>query len=120
MSIDKLVLKKAGGFEDWYLIERYEEPGTQRIWTEQTGHSSFALRVSSRITNADIEGPLEEMKEIAKAIRSRGVARFKRCAVAIERGEAHFWSPRNSLNEATVSLSVAEDLAEQIEKESAP
>lgn len=113
----KLKLVKCESIEDWYVIERAEHDG--REWLEPTEYGSKFM-CSSRIGDADIEGPPEHIIGIARAIRERGRASFKRCAVRIEGERAYFFSPRNSSVEGETSLAEADALAEQIEKEFYP
>lgn len=100
-----------GSLPDWWLIERAEHDG--REWGEPTKYG-VAFRRSARITNADIEGSAEEMLDIAAAIKSRGRSWAKRCAVSVLGDVVHLWSPRNSMETAKVSLSVADALAAEI------
>ena len=75
----KIVLKKSGALDDWYTIERAHHENRQ--WLEPTGPNSMRLMYSGRISDACVEGTAAEMLEIAKAIKARGSASFKRCAV---------------------------------------
>jgi|GEM_PF-7039520 len=109
----KLTLVKCDGFEDWYTIERAEHEGRQ--WMKPIGPHSMALMCSSRISDADVEGTRAEMLEIAKAIRERKSAWFKRCAVSFNDGSAWFESPRNSTLAGSCALGEADELAAEIE-----
>jgi len=100
---------------DWYTIQRWVMEGEHREWMERVDEHGMTLRDSTRISDADIEGYLVEFKQLAQAIRSRGSAHFKRCAVEVIGEYAYFWSPRNSQIRAGVHLDVADDLATQIE-----
>lgn len=80
-------LQKTEWLDDWYSLE---------------GGSNWA----------SIEGPAEEWLAIAAALRARGSASFKRCAVSHSAGTgfvAALWSPRNaySINDY-VELTAAE------------
>lgn len=116
--VDEALTVRAGSMADWWLIERAKHDG--RTWMEPyelAGHRAAQLMLSSRITNADIEGDGGEMLALAKAIRGRGEYRSKRCAVRVVGDRAELCSPRNSLYSASVPLAVADALAEQIERE---
>jgi hypothetical protein len=105
---EKLTLTK-GSMEDWWLIERAEHDGREWI-------ADGALMLSSRITNADIEGTGEEMLAIAKAIEDRSRFSALRCSVTVVDGRAELMSPRNSMYAASVTLAVADALAAEIRK----
>lgn len=107
----KLVLND-GGMEGWFVIERAEHDG--RSWMEKVDTNCFALRCSSRISDADVEGYASEMLAIAEAIEKRGRASFKRCAVDATKEPVTFCSPRNSQRDGECSLAEADDLAKQI------
>lgn len=110
----KLTMRKYDTIDDWYIIERAEHDG--REWMEETGPNSFALRRSSRITEADVEGHSYEMKAIAKAIRARRYETFKRCGVDARTSPVRFWSPRNSgYTRGECSVEEADALAAMIE-----
>ena len=107
----KIVLKKSDGLDDWYTIERAHHEN--RHWLEPTGQDSVQLMYSGRISDACVEGTAAEMIEIAKAIKSRGAASFKRCAVRVDGEHAYFCSPRNSERDAGISLVDADEFADQ-------
>ena len=88
-----LTLRHSEGLGDWYVIER-------------NGRD---------ITDANVEGTLEEMRGIAQAIRVGTNYYAKRCAVSIREGKAFFWSPRNSVTKGEATLGEAVSLATQIE-----
>lgn len=114
----KLTLQKCDvpGFDDWYLIERAEHDG--REWIEDTGPSSDAYQCSERVSDADVEGTAQEMRDIAEGIRKREPVSFKRCSVRFtKRGGvdvALFSSPRNSQADGVVPLARADELATEI------
>jgi hypothetical protein len=110
----KLKLVKCKSINNWFTIERAEHDN--RTWVEQLSPNSSAFRYSGRISDADVEGTLEEMKEIAKAIRARGFAHFKRCMVVVNGNDVLFESPRNSSAPGITTLEEADDLATQIEQ----
>ena len=106
----KLVIKKSEWMEDWYLIERAEHDG--RSWIEQTGPNVAALRCSSRIGDADVEGTREEMLAIAAGIERREDVVFRRCAVMFSAGGVRFLSPRNTVDAGELcTLAEADELA---------
>ncbi len=107
----KIVLQKSDWLEDWYTIERAQHEGRQ--WLQPTGPDGFQFMDSGRISDACVEGTAEEMTELAKAIKARGSASFKRCAVRVEGGTAYFCSPRNSTRAAAVPLADADEFADQ-------
>ena len=107
----KILLVKSGNLDDWYTIERAEHDGRQ--WLEPTGRNSATYMYSGRISDACVEGPADEMREIAKAIKAHGSVSFKRCAVRVAGDVAYFCSPRNSIHEAEVPVADAEVFAEQ-------
>ena len=112
----RLMLVRCGeGMPDWYTIERAKHDG--REWLESMGQNAHRWMRSARISDADIEGSAAEMLAIAKAIRERGAAHFKRCAVVMTPRRAKFWSPRNSRRPGVVSHAAADELAAQIELE---
>jgi hypothetical protein len=94
-------LRKAETFvsKDWYVVESDDGNG---------------------IGDADVEGYPEHMKGIATAIRERGEAYYKRCAVRVDGNYAYLWSPRNSRRHTRVSLAEADALADIIEREVVP
>lgn len=112
MADEKLILVKSEFLDNWYVIERAEHEGIERA--DQVGPNSYTLFCSSRISDADVEGHLDQMVALADAIESSGSVSFKRCAVRIENDRAFFWSPRNSRREGETSLACALELAKQI------
>lgn len=112
VNIMKLKLVKST-LSDWYTIERANHNG--REWWERTGPYSISFMKDSRLSpEADIEGSVEEMRSIAKAIILNSSESFKRVAVRVENDSAFFCSPKNSLGETEVTLAEAKELAEQI------
>jgi hypothetical protein len=111
----KLCLRKSDFSDDWYVIERAEHDG--REWLQKTGPNIMAFMRSARISDADVEGTLSEMKEIGQAIENRSEASFKRCSVRIDGERAFFDSPRNSTREGECSLAEADELAALIRAE---
>lgn len=111
----KLVLRDSGGpGGDWWVIERASYSGDPYL--ERIGENAMALRDPARISDADVEGTAEEMREIAKAIRARTGYRAKRCAVKVDDGnDVRFWSPRNSQRDGATDLASADELAAMIE-----
>lgn len=109
---EPIKLVKSDSLPDWYTIERAVHEN--KDWWEPTQYGS-AYQHSGRISDACVEGSLEEMKLIAKAIRARAKFEARRCAVHIENNRAFFCSPRNSRKNASVPLEFADQLAEQIE-----
>lgn len=109
-------LVKSDSLDDWYLIERAVHENKE--WYdegESHGYKFSSYQHSGRISDACVEGSLEEMKAIAEAIRNRTKFSAKRCAVYIENNRAFFYSPRNSQKHASVPLEFADKLAEEIE-----
>ncbi len=109
----KLTIKKSDWLDDWYVIERAEHDGCE--WFEVTGPNSSSFNLSSRFSDACVEGTLAEMESIAAAIRGRTHESFRRCAVDATSSPVAFWSPRNSQVNGEVKREEAEDLAGQIE-----
>lgn len=109
----KLKLRKSEYLDDWYLIERAEHDG--RTWWE---HDEFgaSYMCDSRLGNADIEGPLHEIVEVAKAVKERKSISFRRCAVMFDGNNFFFSSPRNSEEETLVPVSIedADELADEV------
>lgn len=108
----ELTITKSDGLSNWYLIERKEHDG--RVWLERTGPNSGALMCSSRIGNADVEGTLEEMLELARAIMEGGEKSFRRCAAVTVPDGVLFYSPRNSIEVTLFPRERAVALALQI------
>lgn len=107
----KIVLVKSDVLEDWYTVERAEHE--HRQWFEPTGPNSMQFMDTARISDACVEGTAEEMRAIAEAIKARGSASFKRCAVHVKGEIAYFCSPRNSTRDAEVPLADAEEFADK-------
>lgn len=99
----------------WLCIVRKEHE--HKEWLELTGHNSYTLMCSERITNACVEGDAGEMNTVANAIKMRKAFSAKRCAVQFVDNRAEFWSPRNSTYRCSVPLEVADRLAATILKE---
>ncbi len=116
----KLKLIKAFLNDDWYTIERAEHENRRWMEPRQIGDMHFTqCMYSGRICDADVEGQLYEMVAIADAIRNRLNESFKRCSVEFDETNNTYklCSPRNSEEEAVVTLEEADDLASQIELE---
>lgn len=109
----KLTMRKSVYLNDWYVIERAEHDG--RTWPKPID-GGFALCMSSRFSDADVEGDADEMRGIAGAIESGGEYHAKRCAVDATGDVAMFWSPRNSQKRGEVPMSDAVALAVEIRK----
>lgn len=107
----KIVLKKSNNLEDWYTIECAQHENRQ--WLEPTGPNSMQLMYSGRISDACVEGTAAEMIELAKAIKARGSASFKRCAVRVDGERAYFRNPRSSERDAEVPLADADEFADR-------
>lgn len=115
----KIVLSKSEHMDDWYTIVRAEHDG--REWMEETGPNSYRFMMSERLSpESCIEGSGDEMLELAHAIKRRGTARFKRCAVHFDADGAHFSSPKNSERDAVVPVENAEEFAAQVLSELTP
>ncbi|MEY5098407.1 MAG: hypothetical protein RJA36_1126 [Pseudomonadota bacterium] len=109
----KIILKKSDHLDDWYTIVRAEHDG--REWLERIGPSASRFMCSERLSpEACIEGTAEEMIELAEAIKARGAASFKRCAVRVDGENAYFCSPKNSERDAVVPLANADEFAAQV------
>lgn len=108
----RLTIRKAEEIDNWYVIERAEHDG--RGWFENGQHSTRYM-TSARFSDADVEGPGADMLDVAAAIRRRGTASCRRCAVRIDGDRVFFASPRNSSTEGECTLAEADDLATQIE-----
>jgi len=113
----KLTLRKSDFTDDWYVIERMEHDN--RTWFEPLGDNAMQFCTSSRFSDADVEGTLEEMGEIAKAIRERGTYHARRCAVDARGDSVTFESPRNSTVEGVCTYDEALALAELIDRQEA-
>ena len=103
----KLTMRKSEWLDDWYVIEKDEEPGEHREWDEPTKYGSRFVS-SARLSDADCEGTSVEMLDIADAIERREERYHKRCAVTFDgKGFAYFTSPRNT-NEAPTPVPLAD------------
>lgn len=111
----KIVLEKSDCIDDWYSIVRAEHDG--REWWEKIDKTSSRLRMSKRISDACVEGTSREMMEIARAIKNNQDAHFKRCAVKFSDDGVHFWSPRNSEQDAVIPVEDANEFADSVLKE---
>lgn len=115
----KILLKKSEDLDDWYTIVRAEHDG--KYWMDKTEPNIMRFMCSERLSpEACIEGPGKHMIALATAIRNRGIASFKRCAVHFESDGVHFHSPRNSVRDAIVTVEDADGLAEHIFAELTP
>jgi hypothetical protein len=80
----KTALFEAGHMEDWHVLENYRGTGQP-------------------------EGYTAEWREILEAMKRREGHSFRRVAVRFdEEGNAWFWSPRNSLNDAAAAVPAKE------------
>jgi hypothetical protein len=115
----KLTVRKCANMDDWWVIELEDHEG--RHWLEPM-QGGARLRWSGRFSDADVEGTGEEMLEIAKAIKARGVVRFRRCAVNVraEQDRVEFYSSRNSQEDGVCTLAEADELADLILAEVKP
>lgn len=107
----KLTIIKSDFMGNWYIIERAEHDG--RTWLERADHGARVM-LSSRFSDADVEGDGAEMLEIANAIEKRCAFYAKRCAVRVDGQVARFRSPRNSLIDGECTLEEADELARLI------
>lgn len=114
MSETRLLFVKSESLPDWFLIERHEDPGMHREWMKPED-GSFSFQDSARISDACVEGTLEEMKDLAAAIRARTTTSYRRCAVKCCPHSVEFWSPRNSRERGVATVEAADELATQIE-----
>lgn len=109
----KLTLVKSDGMDDWYIIERAEHDG--RAWFEPNEHGA-SLCMSSRFSDADVEGTAGEMLAVAAAIRAKGhFYDARRCSVNATSEPVRFESPRNSMRDGECSYEEALELAGIIE-----
>jgi len=108
----KIKLVKSDYLDDWYTVERAEHE--HRQWMERTGPNCMKLMDSGRISDACVEGTAGEMRELALAIKARGEAEFRRCAVRVDGESAYFCSPRNSEVDGVVPLADADAFADQV------
>ncbi len=117
----KLVHIEAIG--DWYCIEKAEHEN--RHWEEIEEYPHCTVRYcmySGRIAyRVDVEGNLEDMIGIARAITNRSSfeGTRDRCSVEFVNGLFEFRSPRNSndYQPGYVSAKAADDLVRQIMEE---
>lgn len=111
-----LTIKSFEGLTDWYAIVRAEHDG--RNWLEKTEYGFSHMSSDRLIPNACIEGDSQELINIANAILSGKECYHKRCAVTKPiNGRVSLYSPKNSLEYASVSKDVAKHWAlEAIEK----
>lgn len=106
----KLRLRQPPRLPNWYVIE---QDGTDDSWhwcarTER-------LRSAAQINPAHLEGSLQDMLAIARAIRAR--ERCARACVAVDarRRIVKLWSPRNSRGVMThCTRALADSLAQLI------
>ena len=110
-----LVLQRVDSMTLWYTIDRAVHANVTGFRPIEGG--GMELFCSSRISDADIEGTLEEMLDLAKMIQKRGLYGARRCAVECKGDRAELWSPRNSDVRGSVPLNIADDLADQIFRE---
>lgn len=111
----KLKLIHQEDMGDWYTIERAIHDN--RHWIETKEEQDLKVHncmYSGRICDADVEGTLQEMVDIAWAIKRRGEESHKRCSVKFIGDGFEFDSPRNSQQTGFASIEEADDLAEQI------
>lgn len=112
----KLALIESQALSNHFLIERADHDST--VWHElslEYEDSSRYMRAARVSAEADIEGSLEEMKEIARGIRYKYDVRFKRCALKWHEGLGHLCSPRNSDGWTPIAYLDLSDLANQID-----
>lgn len=112
----KLTLRRAECMDDWYVIEKYEDPGTHTEWYEEDSYGRIYMH-SARFCLADVEGTKAEMIDIADAIANRelGTTGWKRCAVRVEKDSISLWSPRNSNGTfGTFDLTTADELVKEM------
>lgn len=109
----KLIFVWCEHMGDWYCIERAKHDGVSGFIRAGKCMSYWS---SSWIGDADVEGPAEHMRSIARAIRARRDEAHKRCAVSFCDDGVYFYSPRNTINRGgPFKLAEADDLASQIE-----
>lgn len=103
------------GTDDWFTIEHRDHANIHELRPMAFG--GMGLYYSGRISDADVEGTAEEMREIASAIRALGMAGATRCAVDATGEHVLFSSPRNTMRPAQVTHEHAAALATQITNE---
>lgn len=109
----RIELNKCEHMGDWYTIVRSEHDG--REWFKPFGHNGLSFQSSERLTpDACIEGDASEMLALARAIKDRSSASFKRCAVWFEADGVHFCSPKNSTEDAIIPEADANDFADRV------
>lgn len=99
-------------FAGWWVVEKGEHDGEHGLLV-RSGGDAASLYVSSRLSDADVEGTREEIAALARAILAGGSAEFKRCAVEMDDTERYWllWSPRNSRRRGMVPRERAETWA---------
>lgn len=107
----ELTLETGECIDDWYIIEKAEHDG--REWLEPFPGGA-SLMLSSRISDADIEGTGSQMLALAKAVLAGRAFHAKRCAAEPVENRWELWSPRNSQERGSVPDAVARRLAEKI------
>ena len=107
-----LVAVSSEFMRDWYTIEKAEHENIEEI--RRVSENVSSLFLSARISDACVEGPDYEIREMAQAILEGTDYYAKRCAVRIDGDYAYFCSPRNSRVEGRVPLERAVELAEEI------
>lgn len=108
----ELVCRKSDALDDWYVIDRKVHDGTSEL--RQGRHGGLSFFMSSRISDADVEGRAAEMLAIADAIDADGSVSFRRCAVDCVADGFEFYSPRNSTVDGCTSAACAKRLAVNI------
>ena len=110
----ELILRECEGMTDWFVVDRTNHNNDE--WMEPDDERSRSLILSSRISDADIEGSKSEMIALAQAILNGKEFSAKRCAVSssTEVDRVMMWSPRNSQVKAAVLKKPALDLANNI------
>lgn len=107
----QVILEKSTNLDDWYLLVREEHDN--QLWWEEEKHGR-SLHLSERlVSNSCIEGTSGEMRSILEAIQQGKDYEAYRCAVEIDGDSVLLWSPRNSLQQARITLENAEELARQ-------
>jgi hypothetical protein len=108
----EIVLRKSKYDSNWYMIEWKNH--ANREWWERTGPNSSRFRRSARICDAEVEGTLEEMTSIARAILDNNYCSFKRCGVNAVNDLVTFYSPRNSQTAGIISKKHATSFAKEV------
>lgn len=108
----KLACRKSDWLSDWYVIEKAKHENISQF--VPIGPNAARLFNSARMSDADVEGPLAEMQDIARAILDKGNAYHKRCACQVNGEYVEFWSPRNSQRNGIVPYADAVTLAHEI------